>query len=923
MLNRLRITSIGVPVLVAATAIAAADSGGGGYRRTVGQIMADSAARIGPPRAPSSPPRLRAPRGRLAAETREVTGNVRPRAASAAPPGPAAPQTLGVNFRGATLADTNAFPPDSSGAVGPSQFLVGVNGRIRTFGKSSGSADGVLNADLDTFFAAVTGGNPTATPRVRYDRLSGRWIVTVSNFGPSFGNNRILIAVSDAASSGIITNTTVWTYFFFQHNLVIPTGDTDLFFDSPTLGVDANALVIGGNLFDSLGNYQGTTVHVVRKSTLLSAGGGDLTPNGVEAFRNLTGTPSGTGPYAPQGVDDPNGASATESWVAGVDNAGFGSLVLRKISYSGLDVWPPMGISANLVLAVDSTSLPLTVPHLGNTGGSAGQLDAVDDRLGSTMRRSDRIWTAHNIAVDDSGTGSSSGTRDGSRWYEIDVSGASPTLAQSGTLFDPSAVNARFYWIPSIAVSGQGHAAVSTSVAGVARHIDGASAGRLVDDPPGTLQSPLLLTTSSTAYNPPADPGPPRRWGDYSHTSVDPDDDMTLWTIQEYCDATNSYGVRVAQLVAPPPATPTSATPAIVDPGLSSVLVDVTATPSAGSGFFDPGAGFPGRLKASVSQGVTVNAVTYNSPTSITLDLKTIGAPNGPRTITVTNPDGQIVTSAAGVLTIGFPGSPSVTAIDPSSGPAAGESAVTLTGTGFVDGATVTIGSVAALNVTVLGDTSATADKQSLPPGTLNDVKLTNPTLLSGTLFSGFFADFLDVPQGDIFHASVETLFRSGVTAGCSAGNYCRDDAVTRAQMAVFLLKAKLGASYTPPPCTGDVFDDVPCIGGPFDPWIEDLAARGITGGCGANDFCPGAPVTRAQMAPFLLKTDFGASYLPPDCTGTVFADVPCTGGIFDAWIEDLAARGITGGCGGGNYCPANPNTRAQMAAFLVITFGL
>jgi hypothetical protein len=76
-------------------------------------------------------------------------------------------------------------------------------------------------------------------------------------------------------------------------------------------------------------------------------------------------------------------------------------------------------------------------------------------------------------------------------------------------------------------------------------------------------------------------------------------------------------------------------------------------------------------------------------------------------------------------------------------------------------------------------------------------------------------------------------------------------------------------------------------------------------------------------MAPFLLKTDLGSSYLPPDCTGNVFADVPCTGGIFDSWIEDLAARGITGGCGNGDYCPDNPNTRAQMAAFLVKTFGL
>src|SRR5262249_9750865 len=149
-----------------------------------------------------------------------------------------------------------------------------------------------------------------------------------------------------------------------EHDLVPPAGDTDLFFDSPSLGVDANALVIGGNLFDAVGSFQGSTVHVVRKSTLLTGGGGDLTPDSVVAFRNLTGTVTGTGPYAPQGVDDPAGASQTESWALGVDNAGFDTLVLRKIFYSALDVWPPTGISANVVLAVDPTSLPLTVPHL-------------------------------------------------------------------------------------------------------------------------------------------------------------------------------------------------------------------------------------------------------------------------------------------------------------------------------------------------------------------------------------------------------------------------------------------------------------------------------------------------------------------------------------------------------------------------------
>jgi hypothetical protein len=53
-----------------------------------------------------------------------------------------------------------------------------------------------------------------------------------------------------------------------------------------------------------------------------------------------------------------------------------------------------------------------------------------------------------------------------------------------------------------------------------------------------------------------------------------------------------------------------------------------------------------------------------------------------------------------------------------------------------------------------------------------------------------------------------------------------------------------------------------------------------------------------------------------------VFADVP-PGSFADGWIEQLADEAITGGCGGGNYCPDDPVTRAQMAVFLVRTFGL
>jgi hypothetical protein len=75
-------------------------------------------------------------------------------------------------------------------------------------------------------------------------------------------------------------------------------------------------------------------------------------------------------------------------------------------------------------------------------------------------------------------------------------------------------------------------------------------------------------------------------------------------------------------------------------------------------------------------------------------------------------------------------------------------------------------------------------------------------------------------------------------------------------------------------------------------------------------------------MSVLLLKTALGPSYVPPSCTVPTFADVPCSSG-FAPWVNELAARGITTGCGGGNYCLNSPNTRGQMAVFLTTTFAL
>ena len=147
------------------------------------------------------------------------------------------------------------------------------------------------------------------------------------------------------------------------------------------------------------------------------------------------------------------------------------------------------------------------------------------------------------------------------------------------------------------------------------------------------------------------------------------------------------------------------------------------------------------------------------------------------------------------------------------------------------------------------------------------------------------------------------------------------DGPVTRQQMAVFLLKSLEGTGYVPPACVTQAFDDVPCDS-PFAPWINELALRGVTAGCGGSSYCPTGATNRQQMAVFLLKMKEGSSYVPPACTVATFGDVPCDS-AFAPWIYELVNRGVTAGCGGGNYCPTGSVARQQMAVFLVKTFGL
>jgi S-layer homology domain len=255
------------------------------------------------------------------------------------------------------------------------------------------------------------------------------------------------------------------------------------------------------------------------------------------------------------------------------------------------------------------------------------------------------------------------------------------------------------------------------------------------------------------------------------------------------------------------------------------------------------------------------------------------------------------------------------------SGPASGAAGIAVSGTDFADPTTMTIGSVS-VPVTFLDDHTLQSKSPALDPGTVNDLVVTTPDGTTGTLIKAWVSDFLDVPGSQQFYSFVTTLVSNAITAGVGGGNYGVDQPTLRQQMAVFLMKAKHGLCYTPPPCTTQIFTDVPCSSN-FAPWINELVAEGVTGGCGGGSaYCPSDSVKRQQMAVLLLKTLGGLSYVPPPCTTATFTDMPCDN-PFAPWVYDLVARNITGGCGGGLYCPANPATRGQMAVFVVKTFSL
>lgn len=561
------------------------------------------------------------------------------------------------------------------GDTGPTQYIVSINGLIRSFAKTTGEFDSALNLSPEQFFRPVISENARfSDPRIRYDRMTDRWFVTGINItNDPFGVGNIIIAMSD---TGIITPCTLWSYFEIIDAPPVLT-------DQPTLGIDANALYLGAEIFPE-GEFgvRFPRFYVVNKAGLIGGAPTSLVlgtdyfefnvPNPINKF--VIGTCPGVVNF-----DNDTIPTATVGYFVGIESDQTNNFQSKIVVYQVINPGTLAPTLAGPFYPAVETFFNAQISVIPKDNIKPIQAMQGGSKIISAVMRDGKLYLSHTVQCDLLGSSANLDTVDrlGARWYEISNPDTTLTVDQFGTLFDsttppvipypaptPFNPDASQYFYPSIMVSGQGHLALGCTLASTTTYLSAVTTGRLVTDPVNTLRlPPVIYGNSTTAFNTcERENVPTARWGDYSYVSLDPSDDMTLWPIQQWCNDTTSFGCQVVQLLAPPPATPISALPAAVASGLGSVLVTITGSSVSGSGFYNfnpsgllnyatPAAFWVNQIGASVTGGVVVNNVTYVDPTTVILDLDTTGASLGAQDVTITNPDKQQATGV-GILTI-------------------------------------------------------------------------------------------------------------------------------------------------------------------------------------------------------------------------------------------------------------------------------
>jgi len=421
------------------------------------------------------------------------------------------------NFLG--LDDNNtSIPPDTMGAVGPNHMVVMLNTEVRMMDKT-GTQIG-SDVSLDNFWTSGTGlsGNPF-DPKIVYDSLSDRWMATVDADSRS-ASSAVWFAISDSEDP-----TGDWSFYAFDAD------STDTYWaDYPGFGMNSTWIAITNNMFTIAGppySFNGVKMWVIDKATALT--GGTLTITVFDEGFDIAGGFDGF-TLKPALTFDP-----AESVLYVIDNSGVnagGNYLLRISQITGSGASPSWSVVSGSIYS--GTGFFFASNNFNFTQIDAAQLgtgtlvNTNDPRILNAIFRNGRLWTTHSAGLPTTG----SSNRTAAFWYEINP-GAMPTpIVQSGVVENGVGTH---YFFPSIAVNTDNDVALGFSYSDATQYVEAAYTGRESTDTAGTMGNIYTCKAGEDSYI--KDFGSGRvRWGDYSATVVDPVDDLTFWTLQEYAE---------------------------------------------------------------------------------------------------------------------------------------------------------------------------------------------------------------------------------------------------------------------------------------------------------------------------------------------------------------------------------------------------
>jgi hypothetical protein len=434
----------------------------------------------------------------------------------------------------ALLDDGRVIPPDTHGSVGPNHVVTMLNSQVKIQNKTGGQISVVT---LNQFWSAIPGGK--FDPRIHFDATSGRWLASC-DATPDSLNNRLCFALSASDDP-----TGVWTFYSFNGN----NGGTDsTWADFPTLGFNTTWVAITANMFKvKAGTFQGSKMWVINKSSVLSGGAIQFSTFQTGWDATLGGGVRGASimPCLTYGGTD----TLYLVDVSGYIDSGDTTALVRISRIRGTatsPIWEAVpgsfyGGATGLFRANNNfgfVSLPAT--QLGSPIG----LDVVAPRVMNAVFRNGAIWCAHSASLPPKT--SVAATRMSAFWYELSPASAQFPIIQSGVIDGGPGVH---HIYPSIAVNSQNDAVLGFTRTDATRYPEAAYTGRRGNAVPGTMGTTQAYKQGESFYTKFGTTGKKNRWGDYSNSCVDPSDDISLWTIQEYAGtqvSTDSNGGRWA-----------------------------------------------------------------------------------------------------------------------------------------------------------------------------------------------------------------------------------------------------------------------------------------------------------------------------------------------------------------------------------------